>query len=43
MNNMIIECNRDDPQAADMNSESQGPLVEVDHEVSAELSAFIGM
>jgi hypothetical protein len=43
MQNLIIEMERANPKAADMTFESQEPLAEVDHEVSAEFGAFIAM
>jgi hypothetical protein len=40
MHNMMIESERGDPDATDMTLESQGPLAEVNQEVSDEFGAF---
>jgi hypothetical protein len=40
---MVIESERADLEAADMTFDSQGPFVEVDHDVPNEFGAFIAM
>jgi hypothetical protein len=40
MHNMMIESEHGDPDATDMTLESQGPLAEVNQEVSDEFGAF---